>query len=253
MNEAKVQREAALPLYHQIFAALRDEILSGALPFGASLPTEFEISDRFGVSRITARRAMQELTDSGLVERRRRVGTRVIHRSKPAGSGDDRDRTIDTLIAFGRETEAKLIEHGRVPASVEAATALELEPGTELVRALRMRSVGGEPLGMIESLLPADAADLVSAERLMQAPLLEILKAGGQPIVAGQQVISAVGAGLGLAGQLGLEPQAPVLRIERVLRTIGDKPIARTVALYRGDRYRLALDLEAVPHPLVTG
>jgi GntR family transcriptional regulator len=253
MHEAKVQRESALPLYHQIFAALRDEILSGALPFGASLPTEFEISDRFGVSRITARRAMQELTESGLVERRRRVGTRVIHKAKSIGSGDDRDRTIDTLIAFGRETVVKLIEYGRVPASVEVAAALELEPGTEIVRALRLRSVGSEPLGMIESVLPLEAAELVSAERLSQAPLLEILRASGQPIVAGQQVISSVGAGLALAGQLGLEPQAPVLRVERLLRTVGDKPIARTVAQYRGDRYRLALDLEAVPHPLVTG
>jgi GntR family transcriptional regulator len=252
MNEAKVQREAALPLYHQIFAALRHEILSGALPFGASLPTEFEISDRFGVSRITARRAMLELTESGLVERRRRVGTRVIHKGKSAG-GDDRDRTIDTLIAFGRETVVQLIEYGRVPASVEVAAALEVEPGTEIVRALRLRSVGSEPLGVIESVLPVEAAELVSAERLTQAPLLEILKESGQPIVAGQQVISSVGAGLGLAGQLGLEPQAPVLRIERVLRTVGNRPIARTVAQYRGDRYRLALDLEAVPHPLVTG
>lgn len=250
MNDAKVQRKAALPLYHQIYTSLRDEILSGALPFGASVPTEFEISSRFGVSRITARRAMQELTVSGLVERRRRIGTRVIHKARrPA---DSPKRTIDSLIAFGRETVATLIEYGHVPAPVDIAAALEIEPGAEILRALRLRSAGGEPLGVIESVLPADAAREVSAERLSETPLLEILKASGYPIVAGQQVIAAVGAGLALATQLGLEPQAPVLRIERVLRTSGGKPIARTVAQYRGDRYQLALDLEAVPHPLVS-
>lgn len=250
MNQAKVQRKAALPLYHQIYTSLRDEILSGALPFGASVPTEFEISSRFGVSRITARRAMQELTVSGLVERRRRVGTRVIHKARrPA---DTPTRTIDSLIAFGRETVATLIEYGHVPAPVEVAEALEIEPGHEILRALRLRSAGGEPLGLIESVLPAEAANDVSAERLSQTPLLEILKASGHQIVAGQQVIAATGASLAVAAQLVLEPQAPVLRIERVLRTVGGKPIARTVAHYRGDRYRLALDLEAVPHPLIS-
>lgn len=249
MHEGKVQREAALPLYHQLYTALRDEILSGALPYGSNVPTEFELSERFGVSRITARRAMQELTASGLVERRRRVGTRVIHKmDRPA---EDPMRTIDSLIAFGRETVVKVIEYGRIPAPADAAAALELAPGSEIVRAVRIRSTAEEPLGVIESVLPAAAADLVSAERLTEAPLLEILQAGGQPIVGGQQVISAVGASLAVAQQLGLEPQAPVLRVERLLRTAGNKPVARTIAQYRGDRYRLGLALEAVPYPLV--
>lgn len=251
MIEAKVQREAALPLYHQIYTALRDDILSGVLPFGAALPTEFEISARFGVSRITARRAMQQLSDGGLVERRRRVGTRVIHRSKVRSIDDDPDRTIDSLIAFGRETVVDLIEYGIVEASPEAAAALEIAVGSQMIRAVRMRSSGGEPLGIIESVLPAEAQAYVSRDQLRNAPLLQLLKDSGQPIVEGQQAISAIGAGLKVAQQLGLEPQAPVMRIERLLRTTGRKPIARTVALYRGDRYRLLLGLEAVPHPLV--
>lgn len=251
MNEAKVQREAALPLYHQIYAALRDDILSGALPYGASVPTEFEISERFGVSRITARRAMQELSDFGLVERRRRVGTRVIHKSRLAADEDEPVRTIEALIAFGRETVVELIEYGHVPASAEIAAALDVEPGSEMIRALRIRSSAGEPLGVIESVLPREAEAYVTEQRLRDTPLLQLLKDSGQPIIEGQQVVSAIGAGLLIAGQLGLEPQAPVLRIERLLRTTGHKPIARTVAQYRGDRYRLALGLEAVPHPLV--
>lgn len=253
MNEAQVQRKAALPLYHQIYTALRDEILSGALPFGASVPTEFEISDRFGVSRITARRAMQELADFGLVERRRRIGTRVIHRSAPRAEEDDPERTIDSLIAFARETVVTIIEFGRAEASPEVAAILEVEPGAEIIRAVRMRSAGGEPLGLIESVLPIEAAAYVSESSLAETPLLELLKQCGEPIMAGQQVVSAVGASLKVAGLLGLDPQAPVLRVERLLRTVGKRPLARTVAQYRGDRYRLALGLEAVPHPLVGG
>lgn len=251
MNEAKVQREAALPLYYQIYTGLRDEILSGVLPFGASVPTEAEISERFGVSRITARRAMQELSDVGLVERRRRIGTRVIHKSKSAAGEDDPGRTIDSLIAFGRETVVTLIEYGRIAAGAEAAAALELEPGAELIRAVRLRSSAGQPLGLIESILPGDAGAFVTAEKLRDTPLLQLLKDSGVTITQGQQVVAAVGAGLHLAERLGLAPQAPVLRIERLLRTTDNKPIARTVAQYRGDRYRLALGLEAVPHPLV--
>ncbi len=249
-DEAQVQRSAAMPLYHQIFLALRDDIVSGTLAFGALVPTEFEISERYGVSRITARRAMQELSDEGFVERRRRIGTRVIYR-KAEARGEDPGRTIDSLIAFGRETDVTVVEFGTVPATPEAAAALGLEPGTEVLRALRMRFHKTVPLGLIESLVPMSAAAFVTEAKLREKPLLQILREAGEPITAGQQLISAVGAGPFIAAQLQLEPRAPVLRVERILNTVGDKPLGRTIAHYRGDRYRLALGLDAVPHPIL--
>src|SRR5579871_3761824 len=73
-SDAQIQRNDAIPLYHQIYLALRDQIYSGALGYGARAPTEHELAEQFGVSRITARRSLKELADNDLVERRRRTG-----------------------------------------------------------------------------------------------------------------------------------------------------------------------------------
>jgi GntR family transcriptional regulator len=253
MKRTAVQRSAALPLYYQIFSSLRDQILSGALPYGAGVPTEQEISQHFEVSRITARRAMHELAESGLVERRRRIGTKVIYRDPREKGSDGRSRTIDSLIAFGRETTVAMLEFGIVAASAEAAAALELDEGDEIVHAVRLREFRDVPLGLIESVLPVTELAWISEEKLREEPLLELLRRSGKKISAGKQVIAAVAATPEISTLLQLEPRAPVMRVERVLRADEGRPVARTVAQYRGDRFRLELDLEAVPHPLVQG
>uniref|UniRef100_UPI0035641A24 GntR family transcriptional regulator n=1 Tax=Sneathiella sp. TaxID=1964365 RepID=UPI0035641A24 len=80
-GKAGVDRGQAVPLYHQIFLQLREEITSGERAFGSRLPTEQELTKEYEVSRITARRALEELADHQFVERKRRVGTHVIFRA----------------------------------------------------------------------------------------------------------------------------------------------------------------------------
>ena len=66
-----LRNDLPTPLYHQMFTLLRDRILSGEIPRGSRIPTEFDLAESFGVSRITAKRALDELAAEGLVERRR--------------------------------------------------------------------------------------------------------------------------------------------------------------------------------------
>jgi GntR family transcriptional regulator len=66
---SSVDRRTAVPLYHQIFVQLRDEIVSGSRALGSLVPTEQELSENFGVSRITARRALDELALQHFVAR----------------------------------------------------------------------------------------------------------------------------------------------------------------------------------------
>ena len=245
-----IQRDDAIPLYHQIFLALRDDILAGTLTYGAMIPTELELADRFAVSRITARRAVQELSDAGLVERRRRVGTRVIHNARPEGIEVTPEHAVDSLIAFGRDTRVELLDYSIGPAGTEIAASLEIGPETEIVSALRLRFMRGEPIGLIESQVPVEFGASLTPQRLATTPLLELLRSAGQIIGDGQQLISAIAANPRLAAHLRTESRAPIIRIERVSRNLSGRCIARTAAHYRGDRYRLALDMHAVPHPL---
>jgi GntR family transcriptional regulator len=241
---ATIGARDAIPLYHRIYLTLRDEILSGERVFGTPVPTEQELGAMHGVSRITARRALDELAQHGLVERKRRIGTRVTFRAPAAPIEGHIDQAVESLIAFGHGTQVRVIEFGEVPASAVVAERLTLQASAPVVRALRIRLTDDAPLGAIESFVPAAIGAVLSRENLTRQPLLELIRAAGHTIGAGTQSISAVPADPALAALLDIEARAAIIRIDRVVRDADGRPLLFTSARYRGDRYRLSLDLQ---------
>lgn len=233
-----------MPLYHQIFLGLRDQIVSGSVPSGAVLPTEHELAADYGVSRITARRALDELAQHGLVERRRRTGTRVTFEAPAAPIEANLEQAVESLLAFGRNTGVRVVELVEQPASDAVATALALAPGAAVTRAVRIRTLDGEPLGQVVSHVSVALGLAVTRERLTDTPMLALLREAGLTIGGGRQTISALAADPALAAALEIEPRTPLLRIDRVVSDGGGQPLLATVAHYRADRYRLTVDLQ---------
>lgn len=245
----RAARTGGVSLYRQIFLALRDEILSGARPAGSVMPTEYELAAQFSVSRITARRALDDLAAAGLVERKRRVGTRVTYRNQVMPIDADVDHAVESLIAFGRRTQVRLVSFECLPADASTAELLEIDEDTPVVRALRVRLLEGSPLGAIESVIPQAVAGGLTAHDLTATPLLELIRASGHAIGAASQTISAVAADLKLAETLQIEPRAPLIRIDRQVRDPRGQPLLATTARYRGDRYRLTIDSNSPRQP----
>ena len=242
----------AIPLYHQIFLGLRDEILSGERVFGAPLPTEYELSAIHGVSRITAGRALNELEEHGLVERRRRIGTRVSFRPPAAPIEGHIDQAVESLIAFGRGTRVRVIEFGEVAAGAVVAARLNLPTDAPVLRARRVRLANDAPLGVIESFVPQAIGMALDRESLTTQPLLELIRAAGYKIGTGSQVISAMSADPPLAGLLEIEARAAIIRIDRVACDTDGRPLLFTSARYRGDRYQVSLDLHGSSQQAIT-
>jgi len=238
-----VDRDAAMPLYHQIFLQLRDEIVSGQRPFGTVLPTEQDLSAQFGVSRITARRVLDELARQHFVERKRRVGTTVIFHSPVKPIEANIDQAIDSLLVLGRGTKASVIEVATETAPLAITDALKLAPGTEVVRAVRVRSLDGAPLGHVLSYVPADLASVVTREALGNTPMLELLAQAGRAAHTAEQRISAVLADVQMAQTLDIEPRAALLKISRTVLDRDGAPVLLTYAHYRSDRFHVRLDL----------
>ena len=112
----------------QVYLVLRDRILSGAADFGSRLPTENDLAEFHGVSRVTVRRALGELARERLIERRRSAGTRVIYRSSPAPMTADITGVLANLAEMGRRTAVKLLAFDYVPAEGAVAQALGVGP-----------------------------------------------------------------------------------------------------------------------------
>lgn len=240
-----VDRAQAVPLYHQIYLRLREEITSGERAFGSRMPTEQELSAQYNVSRITARRALDELSEGEMVERRRRTGTTVIFRPPAKPIEGNIEQALDTLLAFGQSTDVKLLEFERIAARPPIDAALEVPPGSEVLRVVRVRSLDGVPIGQLTSHIPAARAGAITPERLETTPILTLIEQGGARLGSARQTISATLADPALAEALQAEIGSPILRVSRTVIDDAGRPVQHLLAQYRPDRYQIRLDLNA--------
>jgi GntR family transcriptional regulator len=226
----------------QVYLVLRDRILSGAAGFGARLPTEIELAETHGVSRVTVRRALGELARERLIERRRSIGTRVIYRS-PAPMTADITGVLANLADMGRRTSVKLIAFDYVPADGAVARALGAAPDRLLQRSVRVRVVDGVPFSYLTTHVPESVAITFTKQDLASRPLLELLERAGVKAEQARQRISAVPASPDVADALDVRPGSPLIELVRVVYDQDGNGVEHLHALYRPDRYTLEFDL----------
>jgi GntR family transcriptional regulator len=212
---ATITAAAGVPLHRQLFLVLHDEIGRGALEPGVGLPTEQSLCDQFGVSRITVRRALADLADAGLIERRHGVGSFVLERPsigqvKSAGSYLDRLRQVDF------ETDVEVVELGirDVPGSVVDRLG-PLERGLYVLRLRRERRTH-EPLMVTEAWLPGDLVDVITEVALTRAPLHRLLAEAGVELERMDHELTAEIAGPRNAQLMSTAIGAPLIRVNRV-------------------------------------
>jgi GntR family transcriptional regulator len=211
---AEVTAGAGVPLHRQLFLVLHDEIARGALAPGDALPTEQTLGDQFGVSRITVRRALADLADAGLIERRQGVGSFV--RDQPpsrrnAGGGSFMDELRQTEF----ETEVDVIELDSRTVPKAIADQLGRERALHILRVRRERRTS-EPLMITEAWLPDDLSDTVTEDVLSRAPLYRLLADAGIELDRVQHEITAEIAGPRNAQLLNTAIGSALIRVNRL-------------------------------------
>lgn len=231
------------PLYHQIFVMLRERILDGSFAPGARFPSESEIEAALAVSRITARRALEELAARGLIERAQgRRSTVAPYRPRTrllAGV----EGMIENNRRMGDLTTVELLERADVPAGPELSQQLRVKQGEPVQRSVRVRSIDGLPFSYAITHLPRRVARLIQAERMSTEPLIELLEQAGIEIGRAEQTISARSATGEVARALHVDVGSALLESERVVFDSADRPVEAIQVLYRPDVYRYAVDL----------
>ncbi|KWR76418.1 GntR family transcriptional regulator [Cupriavidus sp. IDO] len=231
-------------LHRQLFMVLRDEITRGMYAESGALPKEEKLCERFGVSRITVRRALADLAALGLVERRHGLGTFIkantlVTRRSPTLS------VIDGLRQTARETEVEVLNVEHVPAPPDVAALLQLEPGEAAVHALRLRKMEGVPVMLTDTWVPAALGKRVSAAALRKHALFEILMAQGVKFGRVVQEITAQLADPTYAGWLQTEVGAPLLKLVRLLHDPEEHPIQYLTVYLTPERSRILMDIPA--------
>jgi len=236
--------DAVVPLYHQIYVVLRQQILEGKFGDGP-MPGEIELARQFGASRVTMRRVFDYLVKEGLVRRHRGMGTFVVKPDDPMVMGGGQT-LLQNIIDVGERTSAVVVEFEDVLAPPDEAKCLEVPPGTPIKKLVRVRHLEDTPMALITTWLPLDVTSKLTMERLTNQSLLRLIEASGVRIDRASQVVSARLADVATAQYLDVAVGAPLLSVQRIVREMSGRPVQLLQGLYRPDRYEYRMELSRV-------
>jgi GntR family transcriptional regulator len=233
------------PLYLQLQRRIMDEIASGQLLPGDSLPAEREMAIQTGLSRVTVRKAIRTLVGMGQLLQRHGSGTFV------AAKVERLEQALSLLTSFtedmarrGRSVESVWLERALHRPAPEEVMALGLSTDEMVARLERVRQSDGVPLAIERASL--SASTLPNPEAVSTSLYAALESRGLRPIRAVQR-ISAANLGQLDAGLLGIAPGSAGLKIERISYLASGRVVEFTRSLYRGDAYDFAVELKLAP------
>lgn len=232
------------PLYQQIKALITQSLQSGEWKPGELIPSEVELANRFKVSQGTVRKAIDELAAENLVVRRQGKGTFVAtHHEERA-----QYRFLRLMPDAGNPHNAdnKILEVKRLRAPAEVARLLDIKSGDSVVFIKRVQSFDGEPIIVEELWLPGAIFKGLTAERLVEykGPMYGLFETEfGTRMIRATEKIRAVSADEATAELLKIAVHTPLLSVERVSFTYGDKPVEVRRGLYRTDHHHYQNEL----------
>jgi GntR family transcriptional regulator len=218
------------------------------LNVGDAIPSERQLSQDLGVSRLTVRAALDDLVREGHLVRRRGAGP-VVSEPKIAQELTMSSFT-DDIRARGMTPGSRTLELRVVPAGARLGRVLHVSPSEPVVVAKRLRladreSMAIETLHVRESLVPS-----LTKEDLENGSFYELLRDRyGIVIVAGQQTIEPTVTNEEESAALGVPLHSPAFLFERLTRSEGGEIVEFVSSIYRGDRYRLVTELNVRPTP----
>jgi len=233
-----------VPHYRRIEQVLRERIAS--LQPGDELPSDADLCAEFGVSRMTARNAMQLLAEEGLLVRQPGRGSFVAQ--PPIHRRANRLMTFSSeMERLGRRPSSRLLVREIRPASAVEATDLGLGRGAPVVSLRRLRCADGEPMALETAVLDASVAEAVMTADVTNGSLHAALAQAGHMLRRGTATIRSEPATREDAALLGVRLGEPLLVERRVILDGQGRRLEATESRYPGDRYALDVWFDVEP------
>lgn len=225
-----------MPLYIQLSDLLREKIEIGTLPFGKPIPSERELSETYGINRMTVRKSIDILVNEGILTKVQGKGTFV---KKPKI-----DSAMDTIQGFGRFLE----EQGIIPSSrvIFSGTRLArykfhkifgIEEDALVYRLFRLRLGDSEPISVEDSYIPYDMVPGIEKYDFNIYSLYNILGQYGIKLVEGTEKLEIVRITNPEAKLLALEPGSVAFRLENISRCQNGRIVEFTKSYTHGERF----------------
>lgn len=235
-----IDRTNGIAIYAQLRDILRSFAEQECVP-GASIPSERELSEHFGLARMTVRQAIDALVNEQVLERVVGLGTFVAHRKmdlqvKLTSYSEEMQRR-------GMVPAAHVLSFEQISASALLARELQMDEGQPVVRFRRQLLADGEPMSVDENFIPARRVPGILDDPPPTSLYNVLSERYGLVMEWGEDMIEATAASPSIARLLNVEMGAPLLKISRhayVSRAMVDY----SVSYYRADRYKLWVPLQ---------
>ncbi len=236
-----LDRSSPVPLYFQIASQIEVAIDQGELAPGDRLENEVSLADRFGLSRPTVRRAIQELVARGLLVRKRGVGTQVVrgHVKRPI----ELTSLYDDLSRQRQQPSTTLVSRELRPADEEIAMLLGVPAGADVLYLERVRFTHDEPLALMHNWLPSAHAAALTGELLAERGMYQLLRSSGVHLRIASQRIGARLATAEESKLLRIAKGAPLLTAERRAFDDSGSVVELGRHAYRADGYSFEFTL----------
>lgn len=238
-----INRNGQTPIYEQIYQNLREKISSEEIGGGESFPSERELAEKFRVSRMTVRQALNTLKKEGLIYHERGIGAFVSKRKL--------DVHTRNLVGFTEEMKerglhpsSKLLLARIEKADEETAKDLGIEPGEEVFHLQRLRLADDSPMAFEDAYLPATRYPNLEKHDLEKLSLYEVLeKEYGVKMSHAEEFLEAMSVSKEIGKVLSIKKDSPVLMVYRVVFSDANLAVESVKTFYRADRYRATFHL----------
>jgi DNA-binding GntR family transcriptional regulator len=237
--------EPAFPLYRVVSERIVENIVNGTYAVGRLMPTEYEMSQQFGVSRHTVREAVRHVQALGLVSRRQGQGT-LVRSAQLRKNMAISLRTFSDIEQHGYYTHLVGLDMEVIEADAVLAADLQVQPGERFLRLRCFRTPTDEtmpiPTAWNETFIIADYADIAGQIGTNQGPVyLLIERLFNETICEIEQETSAVLLNAEVASKLKVKPRSAGLRLKRVYRGKRERMVMTAFNTYAGERFSVSM------------
>lgn len=220
------------PLYAQMIAKIRSQISNGVLNVGDRLPSEGELCELYGVSRITVRKALQELEKAGILDRKQGKGTFI---SVPAQKAklNDVNSFHDTCRMNGKKASSKVLVSRIVAASKRDCEDLNVAPNSRVIETVRLHYADGVPVILEENHFSSAYSYLLESD--LSGSLYGLLREYGVEPAKAIHEISLIPAPHTASKYLRINEGAPLLHLRELIFDKKGRPLHTSGQYIRGD------------------
>ena len=244
----KLDKASPVPLYYQLAELLKDQIGSGELKPGVQLPSERELSERTAISRMTVRQALAYLVREGVLAVKPGIGTFV---AAPKLTHDALHLSGFTEEAMrqGGSAQSRVLAQEIACPSLRLAASLQLQPAALVIKIVRVRFLDDTPLLLETSFIPAKLCPGLEQAELASHSLYALLeRTYGIRLGRAHQTFEATIANDYEQRLFTIQLGAAMILLEGVAYSEAEQPVEYFKTIYRGDRFKFALESRRNTH-----